>query len=44
MTSRISIRVGSGPTRARGIGSGAPSALRDLLGRWARLPRIDFRA
>ena len=40
-TSRISIRVGSGPTRAR-YRIGAPSALRDLLGRWARLPRIDF--
>ena len=36
-TSRISIRVGSGPTRAR-YRIGAPSALRDLLGRWARLP------
>lgn len=37
----ISIRVGSGPTRAR-YRIGAPSALRDLLGRWARLPHIDF--
>jgi trehalose 6-phosphate phosphatase len=37
----ISIRVGSGPTRAR-YRIGAPSALREFLGRWAGLPRIDF--
>jgi trehalose 6-phosphate phosphatase len=37
----ISVRVGRGPTRARYRMDG-PAAVRDLLARWARLPRIDF--
>ena len=37
----ISIRVGPGPTRAR-YRVEAPSALRELLAGWARLPHIDF--
>jgi trehalose 6-phosphate phosphatase len=36
-----SIRVGPGPTRAK-YRVGAPVALRELLARWASLPRIDF--
>jgi trehalose 6-phosphate phosphatase len=37
----ISVRVGAGPTRAR-YRVDAPSALRQVLARWAALPRIDF--
>jgi trehalose 6-phosphate phosphatase len=37
----ISIRVGQGPTRAR-YRMAAPSALREVLARWAQLARIDF--
>jgi trehalose 6-phosphate phosphatase len=37
----ISIRIGPGPTRARYRVDG-PSALREVLGRWARLTDIDF--
>ena len=37
----VPVRVGPGPTRAR-YRVNAPSALRELLARWARLPHIDF--
>jgi trehalose 6-phosphate phosphatase len=37
----IAIRVGAGPTRAH-YRVDAPSALRQLLARWAALPRLDF--
>jgi trehalose 6-phosphate phosphatase len=37
----VSIRIGPGPTRAR-YRVEAPAVLRNLLMRWANLPRIDF--
>jgi trehalose 6-phosphate phosphatase len=37
----ISVRVGPGPTRAR-YRVEAPSVLREVLARWARLPDINF--